>query len=73
MADFNQSPLGQVSIAIGGDSASLVIGSTTLNVQGGTDSFGFTGTSATFDLASTVVSATGMFPSWRRPTRVISG
>lgn len=71
MADFNQSPLGQAAIAIGGDSVSLAIGSTTVNVQSGTDSFGFTGNSATFDLASAVVAATGMFPSWRRPTRVI--
>lgn len=72
MANFNQSPLGQASVAAGANPVSLAVGATTLNVGMTMTSFETVGTSGSLDLASQQAASTGLFPSWRRPVRALT-
>ncbi len=72
MADFNQNPASQAPIAAVVSNISLDVGPTTVNVAGNQPVFDVLGTSGAFDLTSSATGPAGMYPSWRRPLRVIS-
>jgi hypothetical protein len=72
MADFNQSPAGQTSVAASISIISIGVGATAINIADNQPSSSVVGTSGTLNLAATVVAPTGMYPAWRRSLRVIS-
>lgn len=72
MADFNQSPASQASIAAAVSSISVGVGATTVNVSTEASISSVFGASSTFNLSAALVAATGMFPTWRRSARVVS-
>ena len=72
MADFNQNPAGQAPVTLTMSQLDITLGPTTTNVSTFLLPSSVFGTSGTFDLAAPVIAATGMFPGWRRPVRVVS-
>lgn len=73
MADFNQSPAGQTSVAASVSSISVGVGATAVNIADNQPSFSVVGTTGIFDLSGPApVAGTGMYPAWRRSLRVIS-
>jgi hypothetical protein len=72
MADFNQSPLGQTAVDAGISNFDVTIGATTVTVSSGASLSSVKGTSGSLSLTQVESGTFDMYPSYRRPIRLIA-